>query len=746
MSFLNLSPVLLLGAAVAAAVVAASLSYGRRRRARILACLVGEARPGRLVTNVHSGFRRTKAVLLAVGMVFLFVAAARPWWGRRLVPAPNRSRDLLIALDTSRSMLARDVAPSRLDHAKWLIGEMIERLPGDRFGLIAFAGSAFLECPLTQDRNTLFLFLEEIDTRTIPVGGTNIGAALKQASQAFEGAEGGDRAVILISDGDELQGDSTKLLADFHDREIPLFVVGVGDPAQAAMIQLADNSFLRDAKGELVSTRLDEARLGRLARDTDGLYVRSTAVAPNLPSLLRRIREMVPEEDETTTSLRPIERYQGPLAIGVLCLILRLFIGERRSGPAVAAALLTTAVMMGSPSPAHAQVVPSVPAPSLGVQAPLALPDGPDALGGLSDDEASKLRDDIAEIEGALGEAPAERRPRLHYNLGVLRQQLGELDEAASAFRTAANEAGEGDLARAWALWNLGAISHLKGRGAVGEDPEGALKEYRQAVAHYRDAMRLQPDVRELGTNQELLLADRRTAELLQKLDQQLQEMLDKARQETVEARDRQRDANAEEQQADRRRKQEEAVEETQQADQAVSRLSDLLDAVAAQTGQGGTTQPAKQAREEIAKAREVQQRSSEESGKQAEEHLANAARLLGADDEQQQQDQQQDGDQQDQQQQNEDGQKQQPESGEDQQQPQQAPDEDLMQQLAQQQQQAELKQGEEGESGGQDEAYDKEQARGLLMRMLESEQELREALKEYERRQYKTRPAERDW
>ena len=95
---------------------------------------------------------------------------------------------------------------SRLEHAKWLIRTLIEHAPGDRFALVAFAGDAFLECPLTRDRNTLFTFLDDLDTRTIPVGGTHIAKALQTARQAFKAAEGGDRAIVLVSDGEELQG------------------------------------------------------------------------------------------------------------------------------------------------------------------------------------------------------------------------------------------------------------------------------------------------------------------------------------------------------------------------------------------------------------------------------------------------------------------------------------------------------------------------------------------------------------
>ena len=140
--------------------------------------------------------------------MFITIATARPYWGFKLLPFSGSGRDILAVIDTSKSMLSKDIRPSRLAHAKLLLKNLIKGTQGDRYGIIAFAGSAFLECPLTMDRTSLYTVLDDINVDSIPVGGTNIEKALDVAIKAFKAAAGGYKAIILITDGDELQGNS----------------------------------------------------------------------------------------------------------------------------------------------------------------------------------------------------------------------------------------------------------------------------------------------------------------------------------------------------------------------------------------------------------------------------------------------------------------------------------------------------------------------------------------------------------
>ena len=198
---------------------AALVLYSSLKRKKTIKIIIGPREPKEYV-NVSFGKRNFRHVLLFFAIVFAFATAARPYWGYQLLPYTSSGRDMLIVLDVSRSMLSRDIAPSRLDHAKFLMRKLIEDTLGDRYGIIAFAGRAFLECPITEDRTSLFSIINEINTSSIPVGGTNIEKALEQAIKAFKAASGGYKAIILITDGDELQGNSSGIIDQLKDLKI----------------------------------------------------------------------------------------------------------------------------------------------------------------------------------------------------------------------------------------------------------------------------------------------------------------------------------------------------------------------------------------------------------------------------------------------------------------------------------------------------------------------------------------------
>lgn len=176
--------------------------------------------------------------------------------------------------------------------------------------------------------------LSELNTTSIPVGGTNIEKALKTAIKAFKAAQGGYKAIVLVTDGDELQGNSVSVIEQIKELKIPLIVVGIGDPNIPALIQFKDekgnDTFLKDSKGEPVKTKLNEKNLKELADATNGLYVRSTAVNNGLSEVESRIKALVPEKYSSTNSRRPLERFQIPLLLSVILLIGSLTLGERR--------------------------------------------------------------------------------------------------------------------------------------------------------------------------------------------------------------------------------------------------------------------------------------------------------------------------------------------------------------------------------------------------------------------------------
>ncbi len=154
---------------------------GNRRRDKILNLLVGEHLRQKLTSNLNINARMRRLFYFVSAITFTVIAAAEPWWGVKLTEVDQSSRDVLICLDSSRSMLAKDISPSRLKHAKWWIKQLVKEFPSDRFGLINFSGEAIIECPLTISHNSFVNYLENVDTNSIPLGGTNSGAALTTA-------------------------------------------------------------------------------------------------------------------------------------------------------------------------------------------------------------------------------------------------------------------------------------------------------------------------------------------------------------------------------------------------------------------------------------------------------------------------------------------------------------------------------------------------------------------------------------
>ncbi|MBP5183458.1 MAG: VWA domain-containing protein, partial [Lentisphaeria bacterium] len=197
-----------------------------KRRKSLLSLYLGKRAEDPSFVTLSPSARFWRMICLLLVLLFLFLAASRPFWGNRIMPYAGEGRDLLIVFDVSKSMLAQDVRPSRLEHAKYLVRELVKLNPGDRFGLIAFAGKAFLECPMTMDKTSFLQNVDDLSTASIPVGGTNIEEALKTALAAFKAAESSHLAIILITDGDELTGESSRVLEEAIRRKIPLFIAG----------------------------------------------------------------------------------------------------------------------------------------------------------------------------------------------------------------------------------------------------------------------------------------------------------------------------------------------------------------------------------------------------------------------------------------------------------------------------------------------------------------------------------------
>ncbi len=237
-----------------------------------------------------------KLPLRLVYFTSLLIALLGPsfGYGKKYVEAIGK--DIYLVVDLSRSMQARDVAPSRLERLKYELKNLIHTLDSDRIGLIIFSSEAFLQCPLTYDRSALDLFLQTLETHLLPVQGTDFAAALRLALERLQTTEADfndykSRMVILVSDGEDYSEDLGSVLAAYESQAIRIFTLGIGS-IQGAQIPLTGNSFQRDESGKIVISRLDYQKLEYIARESEGVFFEISPQKNEMPSLIKTIQEI----------------------------------------------------------------------------------------------------------------------------------------------------------------------------------------------------------------------------------------------------------------------------------------------------------------------------------------------------------------------------------------------------------------------------------------------------------------------
>jgi Ca-activated chloride channel family protein len=313
---------------------------GDRAAKKRLAEIVSPRLLSGLTDSALPFLRLSRRFLLLLAIACFMLAFARPQWGFSELPIKHRGRDILLAVDTSKSMLANDVVPNRLTRAKLAAEDLIHAMPGDRFGLIAFAGEAEVEAPLTLDSPNVLEALAKLNTNTVERGGTNFAAAIRGAVQALGKQPGTYRALVLFTDGEELDEDGLTVAKDAAKSGIRIFTVGVGS-SEGSTIPAESGSLLRDRNGQIVRSKLDEHFLTQLAEATGGFYSRLSPIT--IPRLVSNGLQKLAEGNIDERSLRkPIERYQWPLSVGLLCLLLSAILSERGKKPSVSRAALTT--------------------------------------------------------------------------------------------------------------------------------------------------------------------------------------------------------------------------------------------------------------------------------------------------------------------------------------------------------------------------------------------------------------------
>ncbi len=249
-----------------------------RKRRQALARFAEPALLNRLAPEGSRGRRMLKAILCLLALGCMLLALAGPRWGSHYQEVTQKGVDIVVALDVSPSMLVQDIKPDRLERAKREITDFLKVVQGDRVGLVAFAGAAYTQCPLTLDYGALMMFLNILHPDYIPQPGTDLGAAIRGAMKAFDDKSETDKVILLITDGEDNEGSGLAAAKEAARKGIKVFVFGMGDPGGGPVPASGGRGgFIKDDKGEMVLSKLDEAGLQEIAAITGGEYVRSMA-------------------------------------------------------------------------------------------------------------------------------------------------------------------------------------------------------------------------------------------------------------------------------------------------------------------------------------------------------------------------------------------------------------------------------------------------------------------------------------
>lgn len=565
--------------------------------------------------NVSPGKRSLRFFLLLSCALLLVAAWARPSWGEKIVPFTGAGRDIVVALDLSKSMLCEDVKPNRLEHAKRFADELSARLPGDRFGLVSFAGRAFDACPLTFDRVSFRTILNDLKIGSVPVGGTNLEAALKTAASAFESSENlGHCAIVLISDGGELSGSLAREAEKLRAAKLPVVVVGVGDPTVAAPIPVRQENgrttYLKDRDGNTVNTRLEEAPLAELAAKTGGVYIRSTATEMGDALAAAWIKKLTPGAQKENVHAVPIERREWFLIPALVVFSLYLLLGESLSQTRGLRASAFRTLLR---------------APKMAAFAALAI-----FLAGTLPSDA----EENAEVPVEPGSAEAL------YNRGLQAQEKGEITRSRELYQSALAKPKLSPELRAASTQNLGAGFHAEGRSGTAsaanaaqtnldealKNADSAEKKFEQARTFYRDFLRANESADAAGTtrNLQILLNEMKQLEDLKKQIEELKKQMRQAAEKAQEAAQNQEKSNEEKKQ--NAASSEQRQNAANQAREQAQKQAEQMQQAAEKLNNESLKNAARQASQKLQKAKEEQARGN---GDKAEEHLKKAAEIL---------------------------------------------------------------------------------------------------------------------
>ncbi len=455
----------------------------RLRKSKIISRFVDEHLWDEVVATFSLRRQKIKNALLLGVILFSIIALARPQWGFKWREIKRQGLDVLLAIDTSKSMLANDVKPNRLERTKLAVKDLLKKLKGDRIGLVAFSGDAFLTCPLTVDYGGFLLSLEMLDTETIPRGGTSIAKAIDHAIKGYESTPNQYKAIVIITDGENLEGDPLEAAKKAKEKGVKIYCVGIGT-AEGDLIQIRNDQgeleFLKDKGGNFIKSRLNEKMLQEIAFITGGAYVRSSGAQFGLDVIYEQyLSKMEKREIESKMKKMHLERFQLPLAIALLLLILEVCVTTRKA----LAALIFIVFVLNVPT--HALASSKV----------------KDVNKGNEYYSEGKYQDSIEMYQKALEKDG--QSDIINFNLGAALYKTEDFDQAITHFQKALLSETE-DL-KLKTHYNMGNAFYKGGIGRVDKDIKLAISMLQEALPHYEHVINAQENNEDAQNNYEFV-------------------------------------------------------------------------------------------------------------------------------------------------------------------------------------------------------------------------------------------------
>jgi len=477
--------------------------YDARQRAA-LATFASSHLHAQLTASFSTVKRNWKRGLFLAAIACLFVALARPQAGYRWEEVTRRGIEVIFAVDTSRSMLTPDVKPDRLTRAKLAVDDFASKMNGDSVGLIAFAGNAFLQCPITLDYDAFHESLAALDTTIIPRGGTDIASAIQEAQAALQNRPSTDKVLVLLTDGEDLDGNALDAAKAAAKNGLKICTVGVGS-ANGDLIPLpADQGggFVKDESGQFVKSRLDEAGLKAIAAATGGIYAPLGAQGQGLDTIYQQALAPLTKHDLASRRQRVYtERYQWPLALSLLLLLTSTSVGTRRR--------ITRKVKTPSATVKLRPNLMTQPAAAL-LGALLFLPLLNAQASTTTAEKAYQKGDySAAEQEYAAAAQRNPKQPDLMFNAGTAAYKAGQFPQAAEAFQQSLGEKPSADpqrlAAQEDAYYDLGNTLYRTGQKTQSANPKQTIQTWEQAVKTYDAALQLRANDADAQFNRDLV-------------------------------------------------------------------------------------------------------------------------------------------------------------------------------------------------------------------------------------------------